>query len=82
MILAPKAGHRARERQRFKRIQAAEALAPGEITWKKEKQLCRGNNPCAWLKKNNYQAPLNPGIKLKVCPHLKYQPSCRSSCLF
>ena len=33
IILAPKAGHRARERQRFKRIQAAEALAPGEKYW-------------------------------------------------
>ena len=28
IILAPKAGNRARERQRFKRIQTAEALAP------------------------------------------------------
>ena len=42
IILAPKAGHRARERQRFKRIQAAEALAPGAKYLHLEKNLHLG----------------------------------------
>ena len=61
IILAPKAGHRARERQRFKRIQAAEALAPGENTCTWEKILAPGENTCAWEKTLALGKTLAPG---------------------